>query len=109
MADAAAILAVLDAYEECTADDPQPHEYRRERRPVQRMDGPVDAWVYIYAHEVTGFARIRDGDFLTGARPRPASPHRPAGNPLPPCPRDALVCAQDEQPEDRADDDRPHR
>lgn len=62
--DAEALLARLDAYEECTPDDPLPHEYRRERCLVETADGPVDAWVYLYALSVTGHRVIASGDYL---------------------------------------------
>ncbi|KQM98702.1 hypothetical protein ASE85_12750 [Sphingobium sp. Leaf26] len=67
--DAASTLARLDAYEEMTADHPPPHEYRRVRWRVQVADEAVEAWVYIYAHDVAGLERIVGGDFLACARP----------------------------------------
>ena len=63
----AAVLAVLDDYEECADHHPQPHEYRRVRSTVRAADGSVDAWVYVYAHDVTGLPLIADGDFLSCA------------------------------------------
>lgn len=63
--DAAAVLAVLDDYEECTALHPRPHEYRREKRVIQTVDGPLEAWVYIYAYNVSGFSHIAGGDFIS--------------------------------------------
>ncbi|MFD2430104.1 gamma-glutamylcyclotransferase [Sphingobium scionense] len=62
--DAEGLLARLDAYEECRPDDPQPHEYRRERRVVETANGPVEAWVYLYALSVTGHRVIASGDYL---------------------------------------------
>lgn len=62
--DADAVLTRLDAYEECTSDDPQPHEYRRVRLLVDGPDGPVEAWTYLYALPVAGPDRIAGGDFL---------------------------------------------
>lgn len=62
--DPAAILAVLDAYEECSDAFPAPHEYRRERLTVRTPEGLVDAWTYVYAHDVAGLPRIESGDFL---------------------------------------------
>jgi gamma-glutamylcyclotransferase (GGCT)/AIG2-like uncharacterized protein YtfP len=70
LADAAAILAVLDDYEECAAHHPQPHEYRRVAMTVQAADGPVTAWVYLYARDITGLPLVADGDFLSCAQER---------------------------------------
>jgi gamma-glutamylcyclotransferase (GGCT)/AIG2-like uncharacterized protein YtfP len=58
------ILARLDDYEECSDGWPQPHEYRRERVMVMTLDGPVQAWTYIYAHDRMGLPMIEGGDFL---------------------------------------------
>ena len=58
-------LAVLDAYEECSADFPAPQEYRRELQLVVLENGSsVDAWVYIYNRDSSGLKRITSGDFL---------------------------------------------
>lgn len=68
LADAEALLARLDHYEEMSADHPPPHEYRRERVTVQAAGGAVEAWVYVYALDVAGLERIADGDFLACLR-----------------------------------------
>ncbi|WP_340264828.1 gamma-glutamylcyclotransferase family protein [Sphingobium mellinum] len=62
--DAAALLPVIDAHEECTAEFPMPHEYRRERLIVESMTGPVEAWTYVYARPVDQLERIEGGDFM---------------------------------------------
>lgn len=62
--DAAALLPLIDAHEECTADFPPPHEYRRERLIVDTATGSVEAWTYVYARPVAGLERIASGDFL---------------------------------------------
>lgn len=62
--DPATTLAWLDDYEECAAHHPEPHEYRREQRMVGTADGPVMAWAYIYARDITGLPPITGGDFL---------------------------------------------
>jgi gamma-glutamylcyclotransferase (GGCT)/AIG2-like uncharacterized protein YtfP len=62
--DPAAILARLDDYEQCASYCPEPHEYRRARIGVTTPDGPVVAWTYIYALDVTGLSRISGGDYL---------------------------------------------
>jgi len=42
-------LPVLDAYEGCGPDDPEPQEYERVARFVSRDTGKQDdAWVYLY-------------------------------------------------------------
>lgn len=70
LADPAAILAMLDDYEECAAHHPQPHEYLRVAMTVQAADGPVAAWVYLYARDTTGLPLVADGDFLSCAQER---------------------------------------
>lgn len=70
LADPAAVLAVLDDYEECAAHHPQPHEYRRVAMTVQAANGPVMAWVYLYMRDTTGLPPIEDGDFLACVRDR---------------------------------------
>lgn len=68
LTDAEAQLAQLDAYEECTSDHPQPHEYARQQCVVETPDGPVEAWVYLYALSITGHSVIAGGDFLAAGR-----------------------------------------
>lgn len=62
--DPAPLLAVLDAFEECSEAFPEPCEYRRERLVVEGPQGPVRAWAYVYARPVDALALIPDGDFL---------------------------------------------
>jgi gamma-glutamylcyclotransferase (GGCT)/AIG2-like uncharacterized protein YtfP len=57
-------LAWLDAYEECAPPFPQPWEYRREQLTVTGPEGPVRAYVYVYARSVAGLPLIAGGDFL---------------------------------------------
>lgn len=64
LADAQATLSWVDAYEEATADFPAPQEYRREMLAVETADGPVLAWVYVYARNPAGLPFIAGGDFL---------------------------------------------
>lgn len=58
-------LAMLDAYEECTVDFPQPWEYQREIITVEGPDGPLRAWAYLYNHPVEGLDIIESGDWLS--------------------------------------------
>ncbi len=59
-------LAVLDLYEECTRHFPQPHEYRRVRRPVRLVGGRVlSAWVYLYNRPTAGLSAIARGDYFS--------------------------------------------
>ena len=62
--DAAELFPMLDEHEECTPHFPEPHEYRRESLIVDTAAGPVDAWTYVYARNVSGLQRIESGDFL---------------------------------------------
>lgn len=59
-----ALFALLDAYEGCSADDPQPHEYIRVQCSVSAGAKPLNAWVYLYNRPVTGLARIASGRFV---------------------------------------------
>ena len=73
MTDAALVLPLLDAYEECSAAYPEPHEYRRRQLPVRLAGGGVlTAWTYLYNRPVTGLQRIRSGDYVEHLRrPKP--------------------------------------
>ncbi|MDI1295848.1 MAG: gamma-glutamylcyclotransferase [bacterium] len=64
LADPATVLPILDAHEECSDAFPEPHEYRRERLIVETAEGPVAAWTYVYARDVSALERIEGGDFL---------------------------------------------
>ncbi len=64
LADPPAAFAILDDYEQCSDAWPRPREYRRERLIVAGPQGPVEAWTYIFAHDVRGLERIESGDFL---------------------------------------------
>ncbi|MET0371707.1 MAG: gamma-glutamylcyclotransferase family protein [Sphingobium sp.] len=66
LSDPAAMLAILDEHEECSERFPQPHEYRRARLTVERADGPIEAWVYVYARDTAGLIAVEGGDFLCG-------------------------------------------
>ena len=55
---------VLDFYEGCSAEDPQPHEYIRRETTVEHGDAVLRAWVYDYARDVGTLERIRSGDWL---------------------------------------------
>lgn len=61
--DPVAMLARLDAYEECSADFAAPHEYRRMLLSVSTANGPVEAWIYVYARDVSALTRVPGGDF----------------------------------------------
>jgi gamma-glutamylcyclotransferase (GGCT)/AIG2-like uncharacterized protein YtfP len=60
------LFALLDAYEECSAQFPQPHEYVRKELPIF-ISGNADivAWVYLYNHAVTHLRQIGSGDYLS--------------------------------------------
>jgi gamma-glutamylcyclotransferase (GGCT)/AIG2-like uncharacterized protein YtfP len=58
------MLDILDAYEECTPDFPEPHEYRREIIRVDTPDGPLEAWTYVYALAVAELEPIPSGLFM---------------------------------------------
>lgn len=53
------VLEELDRYENCSPQDPEPHEYRRRNLWVRREDGSeVKAWVYVYQLDATGFEPV---------------------------------------------------
>lgn len=59
-----ALLARLDAYEECDANFPQPHEYVRKVLPVMLRDGHfVMAWTYLFNRSIAGLRPISSGDY----------------------------------------------
>jgi gamma-glutamylcyclotransferase (GGCT)/AIG2-like uncharacterized protein YtfP len=62
--DPASSLRWLDAFEGCGAEDPLPHEYRRETVAVMTADGPATALVYVWNLPVAGLERIPGGDWL---------------------------------------------
>ncbi|WP_375260540.1 gamma-glutamylcyclotransferase [Palleronia sp.] len=55
------MMHVLDEYEGLFDDGPP--EYRREVRSVATDQGPIEAWVYVYAHEVDEQQLIASGDW----------------------------------------------
>jgi gamma-glutamylcyclotransferase (GGCT)/AIG2-like uncharacterized protein YtfP len=56
---------VLDSYEGCGPDCPEPHEYRRQRVPVLLNDGnKVEAWAYILTSLPPAAVRVPGGDYL---------------------------------------------
>ena len=55
------VWPVLDFYEGCSAEDPQPHEYIRR---LTTVESGVTAWVYDYARDVEALERVRSGDWM---------------------------------------------
>ncbi|SPJ23609.1 gamma-glutamylcyclotransferase family protein [Palleronia abyssalis] len=55
------IMHLLDEYEGLF--DEGPPEYQRAIRAVDTPTGPIDAWVYIYAHEVNPMHLIPTGNW----------------------------------------------
>ncbi|WP_373488893.1 gamma-glutamylcyclotransferase [Blastomonas sp.] len=62
--DPAASLPWLDAFEGCGADDPLPHDYRRELCAVETASGAVTTLVYVWNLPVAGLTIIPSGDWL---------------------------------------------
>lgn len=59
------MLPILDHYEECTPQFPQPHEYQRRMSPVTLENGKIlSAWVYWYGRPVAGLTQIATGDYF---------------------------------------------
>jgi gamma-glutamylcyclotransferase (GGCT)/AIG2-like uncharacterized protein YtfP len=60
------VITQLDEYEGCSADDPEPHEYRRELIEALRPAGrPVTAWAYVLNRDSRGLPVIESGDYLS--------------------------------------------
>lgn len=57
------LLARLDAYEECSAEFPEPREYRREIVEVTQHNRLLPAWAYLYQRPSQGLPRIESGDY----------------------------------------------
>ena len=54
-----ALWPVLDAWEGCGRDDPEPHLFRRQRVEAVPAGGdPVRAWVYFFNGDAAGWPRI---------------------------------------------------
>lgn len=64
LVDPPAVLAALDAYEECGPAYGPDAEYVRTMTGVTLADGSLrDAWIYRYNRPVDGLVRIESGDF----------------------------------------------
>jgi len=69
LGDGGDLLALLDEYEECADHFPHPHEYIRKRLSVTLCAGStVQAWVYLYNHDLAGLKPIVSGDFVAYLR-----------------------------------------
>lgn len=72
--DPAAVLAALDAYEECGPEGSGSEYYRQEAVVTLRSGRRLDAWIYLYGRPTRGLRPIPEGDYLEhvarfGARP----------------------------------------
>ena len=62
---------VLDHYEGCGPDCPEPHEYRRQRVHVFLDDGnEIDAWAYILTSLSPAAVRLPASDYLAWQKER---------------------------------------
>jgi gamma-glutamylcyclotransferase (GGCT)/AIG2-like uncharacterized protein YtfP len=58
------LFSRLDRYEECGPAFPEPTEFLRTKRQVNRQNGgTVEAWIYLYNWSTEGLKRIKSGDF----------------------------------------------
>lgn len=63
------LLILLDDYEECSDNFPLPHEYIRKQLPVRLIDGTqLNAWVYLYNHNISNLMEIKSGDYVKHLR-----------------------------------------
>ena len=59
-------ISRLDVYEACSANDPEPHEYRRAVVTVSLAGGEtMEAWAYVLNRDATGLRVIDSGDWRT--------------------------------------------
>jgi gamma-glutamylcyclotransferase (GGCT)/AIG2-like uncharacterized protein YtfP len=66
ISDSQKLFAVLDAYEECSPDFPEPHEYRRQQVTVTDTIGnTLIAWCYLYNRDTNKLKIIANGDYKT--------------------------------------------
>lgn len=64
-ADSRNLLSMLDRYEGCTPQCPQPHPYRRHKIRVRTRCGRrVTAWMFVWADTTAALPRIPDGRWL---------------------------------------------
>lgn len=60
------VLQLVDDYEECSAADPQPHEYRRTRIDVRLLKGgSLNCWAYLYNLPIDNLQPIPSGDYAS--------------------------------------------
>lgn len=60
--DAVTLFPVLDRYEECGPEFPEPNEYVRQQQRVSLSNGgTVNAWLYLYNHSTSGLQLIAGG------------------------------------------------
>ena len=59
----------LDAYEECSAEFPEPWEYERRVTTVETATGPALAWAYHYNWPTAKRPLISSGDWMTEINP----------------------------------------
>lgn len=64
--DAQSTLAVLDDYEECSAQHTQPAEYQRVQTQILAVDGLAleQVWIYLYQWPLDNNRLIESGDFM---------------------------------------------
>ncbi len=61
---AAELFMILDRYEACSPDRPQPHEFQRRSMPVRIVGGePVEATVYLYTWDVSRARHVPSGRY----------------------------------------------
>lgn len=64
ISDCGKLFKVLDRYEGCSDEFPEPHQYLRRVVPVQADDDTkIDAWVYLFNWNSTGHRHIDLGDY----------------------------------------------
>jgi gamma-glutamylcyclotransferase (GGCT)/AIG2-like uncharacterized protein YtfP len=59
-------LALLDDYEECSAQHAQPAEYKRITTTISTIDGNIfeQVWIYLYQWPITDKLLMKEGNFM---------------------------------------------
>jgi len=64
MRDPAAVLAELDAYEECGPEGSGSEYYRKQTAVTLGSGRRIDAWIYLYGRPTLGLRPVPCGDYL---------------------------------------------
>jgi gamma-glutamylcyclotransferase (GGCT)/AIG2-like uncharacterized protein YtfP len=67
--DSEKLFPVLDRYEGCSDEFPEPHQYLRKKVPVLMDDGRrMDTWVYLFNWDTLRHTHIESGNYLENVK-----------------------------------------